>query len=541
MGDLDRLKQKARDLLTSNRLADARSVCLEAISRAPCDSGILHILGLACARQGDLQSAEHWIEKAIAADPLNPQLHLLMGNILLQKRPTEAKRHYYTALAEQPQLAAAHYFLAGILATEGHLNDAEHHYKSCIAIQPDHADCLSNLGMLYEMRHKLPEARNAASAALSFNANHAGALLLLAKLEKRARNFHKAEDLLRKLLVPTAHPSLVATAAIELGHVLDRQSRYPEAFDAFSAGKDAWSRLASSMPLDRDLYKKRITSNAEFFVSQRVDHCACSPGVQEHMRRPPIFFVGFPRSGTTVMEQILNQHPDVVSLEERPLIQQIIGELPQLLGPSSPPFPQNLIQLSVTDVVMLRNEYWRRAKEIVGGLSTESRLLDKFPLNIVDLGFIYRLFPDASILVAIRDPRDVCLSSFMQGFTLNPAMLNFLTMDLTTTFYCQVMELWLHYRHVLPIRYHEYRYEDLVEDFESTTKNIFNFLDLSWSTTLATFHRRAQQRYIGTPSYQDVAEPLYNRAIGRWRNYRAQIEPYVEKLAPYLHEFGYDR
>lgn len=538
MSDLRALKLEAISLLNGNRLTEAKSLCVEAFQQAPDDAEVLHMLALACARQSDLQGAEQWAAKAIAASPRNPQIRILMGNILLQQQKLdEAKQHYQLAISEHPQSADAHYYLASILTTEGHLNEAEDHFKHAIRIQPNHADSYANLGMIYEVLHKPADARAAANSALSLNPNHTGALLLLAKLEKGVANYSQAEMLLRKVMIPNAHPSLVATAAIELGHVLDKLGRYDEAFDAFALGKSAWSRLAGNTPLDKQLYPKRIEQNKTWFTEKSVARRART--TTDNSARPTlIFFVGFPRSGTTLMEQVLNQHSNVVTMEEKPLIREIIDDIPSLLG-TAKPFPQCLHEASEKDIVVLQDEYWRKAEREIGHVSNETRLIDKFPLNLVDLGFIYSLFPDARVLVAIRDPRDVCLSCFMQSFTLNPAMIHFLDMDSTTTFYSQVMALWLHYRSVLPMRWHQYRYEDLVRDFEKTTRGIFDFLGLAWSREAMNFHVNARERYINTPSYQDVTAPIHQRAVARWKNYEAHLSPYMDRLTPYLREFGY--
>lgn len=534
MSDLQTLKHEAISLLNTNHLTEAKYLCQQIIQQTPNDGETLCLLGLICARQSDLQSAELWATKAITACPQNPQIHILLGNIFLQQQKLpEAKHHYQIAISKQPQTADAHYYLASILTTEERFQEAEYHFKNAIQLQPNHADSHANLGMIYEVLHKSTEARNAANSALSLNRNHAGALLLLAKLEKADGNHQQAETLLRKVIAPHAHPSLVATAAIELGHVLDKLGRYNEAFDAFSLGKSAWSRLAENTPLNKELYPKRIQQNKEWFTEKlraSVTH--------DSSRKPPIFFVGFPRSGTTLMEQILSQDPSVVTTGEKPFIQKIIDEIPSLLHVDKP-FPQSLSEISENDITALQQEYWRRVEQEVGRLAKNVQLIDKFPLNLVDLGFIYRVFPDARILVAVRDPRDVCLSCFMQGFTLNPATIHFLNMNSTTIFYSQVMALWLHYRSVLPIRWHQYRYEDLVNDFEKTTKDVFNFLDLSWSDKVMDFYVQAKQRYVNTPSYRDVTKPIYHSATARWKNYKTYISSHINNLTPYLHEFGY--
>ena len=190
-------------------------------------------------------------------------------------------------------------------------------------------------------------------------------------------------------------------------------------------------------------------------------------------------------------------------------------------------------------IARVRDIYWEKAQEELGRIDENCILFDKSPLSIVDLGFIARVFPNASVLVAIRDPRDACLSSYMQGFALNPAMINFLGMDSTITFYTQVMGLWLDYREALPIRWHQYRYEDLVDDFDSTARMMFHFLGLEYPEDASDFYLTARNKQITTPSYQDVTKPVYDRSKDRWKNYQKYLAPYMGQLAPFIKEFGY--
>jgi hypothetical protein len=152
---------------------------------------------------------------------------------------------------------------------------------------------------------------------------------------------------------------------------------------------------------------------------------------------------------------------------------------------------------------------------------------------------VYRLFPDARVIVVLRDPRDCCLSCFMQPFLPNQAMVNFLTLKQTVRFYAAVMDLWRHYRSELDLNYIEVRYEDLVEQFEPTARRLVDFVGEPWNDAVMKFFEHARTRDVRTPSYAAVASPIYSRAVGRWQHYHAQMEPVLEILQPYVAEFGY--
>ena len=165
--------------------------------------------------------------------------------------------------------------------------------------------------------------------------------------------------------------------------------------------------------------------------------------------------------------------------------------------------------------------------------------MDKLPLNIVDLGLANALFPQARVLVALRDPRDVCLSCFMQYFLLNDAMVNFLDLGQTARTYRAVMALWLHYRECLTLPYLEYRYEDLIEDFDGVVRQVLDFIGAGWHDDVALYREKALGEAINTPSYRNVTDALYRRSVGRWRAYREQLAPVLDELKPFAARFGY--
>ena len=168
------------------------------------------------------------------------------------------------------------------------------------------------------------------------------------------------------------------------------------------------------------------------------------------------------------------------------------------------------------------------------------RILDKMPLNLVDVGFINALFPKAKLIVALRDPRDVCLSCFMQPFQLNGAMKNYLSRERTVEFYANVMDLWLHLRDLITLPYIEVRYEKTVHDLEGQARRMLDFLGLEFHAAVLEFQEHARQKFITTPSFESVIEPVHSRAIGRWSNYASQMEHQMPKLQPFIQAFGYE-
>ncbi len=201
-------------------------------------------------------------------------------------------------------------------------------------------------------------------------------------------------------------------------------------------------------------------------------------------------------------------------------------------------YPEVLGELTGGELAGAREQFWVEAERL-GGPLRGRRLVDKLPLNIVELGFVSLLFPRARVVIALRDPRDVCLSCFMQRFRLNDAMANFLDLEQTAKTYAAVMGLWLHYRGALTLAWHEYRYEDLVADFEGVVGGVLDFIGIAWHDDVAHYREKAGQSAITTPSYRGVTGALDGRAIGRWRAYREPLAPILPTLAPFVAAFGY--
>jgi hypothetical protein len=167
-------------------------------------------------------------------------------------------------------------------------------------------------------------------------------------------------------------------------------------------------------------------------------------------------------------------------------------------------------------------------------------VVDKLPLNILGAPLIHRLFPDARLIFAERHPCDVVLSCFMQNFELNPAMANFLDLGDAARLYDLVLSFWRRSRQILPLEVHTVRYEALVESKEDAMRPLLQFLGLAWDDEVVEHQRTAAKRgAISTPSYAQVAQPIYRRASGRWLRYRTEMEDVLPILAPWAEWLGY--
>jgi hypothetical protein len=247
----------------------------------------------------------------------------------------------------------------------------------------------------------------------------------------------------------------------------------------------------------------------------------------------PTFLIGFPRSGTTLLDTILRTHSNIDVVEEQPMIKKM----------------NESIGLDST-ISMIENMD-NKAAEIASGFYLEELkkhievgkkpiVIDKLPLNILKLPLINQVFPNAKFILALRHPLDCVLSCWMQNFELNPAMAIMVDLERIADFYCIAMKILKSSQERYSLDIHRIRYEELVLDFEGNVSNLLNFLGLKWEKELINYQKTALARdIIYTPSYSQVVKPMYNTASFRWKYYEEYLEPFKSRLAPWIQEYGY--
>jgi Flp pilus assembly protein TadD len=249
----------------------------------------------------------------------------------------------------------------------------------------------------------------------------------------------------------------------------------------------------------------------------------------------PIFVVGFPRSGTTLLEQMLDAHPQLQSMDETPFFERLAGKLRS----HDPRILDDLSVLRQYDCDELRKKYFLLTAERIQRRA-DVRLVDKNPLNMLWLPMIYRLFPAAKIILCVRHPCDVVLSCYMQNFRSSVLGAACESLERLAAAYVQAMQTWLQHAAVIRPDAIVSRYEDLVADTATQTRRIADFLDLADAAPMLRFDQRAREKgYIATPSYSQVIEPVNTKGLGRWQAYRKYFEPALPILKPMLEHWGY--
>jgi len=463
-----------------------------------------------------------------------PTLELL-ANVLMRLGFSSEAADIYQRLLQSGTPTADLYFSLGFThqSNKNYLGAAEA-YTKAIELAPERIDIRAKLSEVLESMNRVDEARSHAESILALEQSHPVANLVISRIERRSGNLAAARDRLQAVPLFTPHTDADAAVLTELGMTLDRLGEYREAFDAFDRANGIMATLPEAVAGD-PVSALQLVVRCKKELENSGGHAI---SINDELGTP-VFLVGFPRSGTTLTEQILASHSNVTTTDELPVLHNMAISLGAILGRELE-YPTCLKDLTSGDIHQLREHYWNQVTEAAGETIQGKLLVDKMPLNIIHLGLIERIFPGAKIIVALRDPRDVCLSCFMQLFSLNESMLQFLSLERTADYYAAVMGLWLGSREKLSLPWMESRYEDIVADAEAATRALDGFLGLATGDDQIRFYEKAAKRTISTPSYQDVSTPVYDRARGRWKYYSAQMQPILGTLEPYVKAFGYN-
>lgn len=526
----------ALKLLRAGRRGEAAEACRERLEQAPEDIDALQLLGVIAGMGGDYEAARQWLTRA---DTLRPRHPDILDNLARACRecgdPAAAKACSETAIAVAPTRAVSWYGLALAERRLGNKPAAMRCYHRVVELDPSHADGWANLAQLAESLSLLEEADEAANRALTLSPDNAVATLTAAQVALRRDDPAGARESLEALLAqPALAPNNRAIAHQRLGVALDRLDEPGRAFAEFEAGNRilAQAHHAAFRMGEGPLSLPAVRRLHDFL--RQLEPASWQPPTPAEGDPAPIFLLGFPRSGTTLTDRILDAHPALTTLEERDTLIDLQRDF--VLAPDG---LERLAALDDAGQRAYRDAYRRRVADWIDPLPGVG-LIDKLPLHSISLPLINAVFPDASVVFVVRDPRDVCLSCFMQSFELNEAMLHFLDLELTAEYYCEVMGLALCALERLPVRALILKYEDLVQDTEDVCRSLLEFLDVDWDPAVLSWHRTQTGRQIDTPSYRQVGRPMYRSAIGRWRRYEKELAPILERLADFATKLGYD-
>jgi len=422
-------------------------------------------------------------------------------------------------------------YLGNIYKLMGDLDNALKAYQQSLELEY-RFETLANLADMYERRNQINDALETAEKGLQLQPQSIELNLVAARCETRQKNYSQCVQRLTDALnsnVPAYSRQLIH---FELGRAYDFLHQSEQAYQHFCLSgqlqQQEWNQKSQGT---HSFYQEVVDVTKEMTPTwiQSWSSITISDDYPD-----PIFLIGFPRSGTTLLDQILDSHSALQLMEEKPplnIIKNIINDMPNR-------YPNAIADLETQQIHQLRQRYFNEVNRVIDR-QPQKILVDKLPLNITNIALIYRFFPKAKFILAIRHPCDICLSCFMQSFELNSAMSNFTTLEQTVNTYVTVMHLWEVSKSVIPLTVHINRYEDLVNDFETATTKILDFLQLDWEEKIKNYNEHAKKRYIKTPSYSQASRPIYKESTFRWLRYQKQFAPFMSKLNEFILRYGY--
>lgn len=501
---------------------------------------LLNVAATCLEHEGRFSEALRLLERAVELAPQDIGARNALALCLQRlERPAEALRHVDELLKQHPGLGFAHANKGNALIALGHLGRARTSHLRALELEPGNISSMASLASIASHRGNHDEARSWAQQVLAVVPNFPDAVISLATAELAGGALARSEALIRRLLADGRVTALdTARANGVLGDVLDAGGRYSEAFAAYTTCNESLRQIHSRFAHGTSLiaYTQQLTetmanTEANTVAGDRAAHPgAVQPdaGVSGH-----VFLLGFPRSGTTLLEVVLDGHPRVVSLDEHELLTEGIQRFM-----SEPRDLSALAKAGEDELRPLREAYWDRVRE--GEIEVSGKVfVDKYPMNTLKLPLIARLFPNAKILFACRDPREVVLACFRRRFKMNAATYELLTVPGAAALYDGVMGFAELLRPAFGPNWHVVRYESLVGDFARQMRDICEFLGLEWIEGMDDFASRARERERSTPSTAQLARGLDRSRPVHWKHYSAALEPILPTLDKWVARFEY--
>lgn len=504
---------------------DNREAAVRAYRRAieddAADLASLNNLGNLLAELGEVDEAIHAFERAITLAPADIPIYLNLAEVLREaERGPPRVKVLEDARAIAPDNVRVLTDLGMAYAQVDDLDKAMETYREAIGLLDGFGEAHVEYGMLLEKLNRVDDL-DALVASLDKEIAPPEASFLFAWQARRAGNFEAAAryaDMIPETVLPMRRWHLV-------GGIADRLGETDKAFAAFDRMNQA--AVAEARPRAGKTYRERVEDDLERWTSEwKAGWTADAPGDE---MRDPIFLVGFPRSGTTLLDTMLMGLSDLSVLEEKPMIPRLVRQTQD----------EEIASFDADRIAELRDAYFSIARE--NDWDDNRWLVDKHPLNMQRTPLIKRIFPRAKFILAERHPYDVVLSCFMSNFTLNLGMRSFTDLEEAARTYDAVWQAWNRGIELFDVDWRAVRYERLVEDTRGELEPLVDWLGLEWNDRLLDHTTTAKTRgHVRTASYAQIGEQLYTRASHRWRRYAEHLGSVMPILRPWAERMGYE-
>jgi len=501
--------QKAQQLLMGGRSDQALGIYLELSNRFPDTARLWYELGFAAGKQLDFVLADNACQRAAALAAKNVSLLVMLGQQYHWLRRLDRAR----ACLEQ-----------------------------AVAVAPFSIHAQLSLADWYERERRLDDAWRCVEVCETREPQNAQVLCFKALLLHRQGRSGEAETLLRDLIQRGSSDANVNySSRHQLAVVLDQVGQYSEALRWLGEAKACLRRSANIAKMEQD-YDRSVRRRRDLLAALtpetirrwRAEGAAAANGL-----RRLAFLGGHPRTGTTLLEQILGAHPGIAAFDEPMAFPDEVAEKLAPMNAASALTVNALNALTPAQRGQFQQRYFKSLLREQGGNTAPELWLDKNPSPTAWLHLWLRIFPELKVIITLRDPRDVIVSCYFQNLRLNATNANFLSLERAATHYADLMDVWLRMRDLGGFDWIETRYEDLVANLEAEGRRVTEFLGLPWHEQQAAFHETTRKKFVFSPTYNEVTQPVYQRARGRWKNYADALTPIQERLEPYCKAFKY--
>ncbi len=489
----------------------------------PHDATTLNSIGIILSLQGKQDDAITRFEDALTLEPTFAKAeNNLAGVLAAVGRFDEAITHARNALRLSPQFANGHITMGNILKLQGKNEQAVEAYKQALDLDPYQTVAHQSLGSVLTDLGKFDMAIVHLEEALRLDPNFFTAyqnLVALASQDKYQLSAEQHDRIKALLGSKNLSPAHASQLHFIMGSILNKQQDYDAAMLAFQQANALQMGLLSAAgnAFDTNQFGKEIDETIRVFQSALFES-GDRGGLDSDV---PVFVVGMPRSGTTLVEQIIASHPQAAGVGELPDIALLAEEL-STLGGGKTAYPKCILHADPGHIAALAQRYLKRLEELAPGAS---RIVDKLPGNFLYLGFIAIVFPNARIIHCQRNAMDVCLSCYLSDFG---ALRWAWRLEDIGFYHYQYERLMNHWHEILPLQTYDVDYEQLVADPEGVSRNLIAFCGLDWNDQCLEFHK--SDRSVQTLSRVQVRQPIYNTSIGRWKHYEKYLQPLVEAL-----------
>jgi len=514
-----RLMALAAEHQKEGRLEDAEKLYRRILRHNPRNVDALRLLALIALRADRADEAEGLLQKAVSIAPDFIAATLELGRLLKeQDRFEEALACFDKVIARDPANAAAHYLRGATLARASFTPEAIDAYWRCLRLKPAHAGALLGLGHVLKAIGDYDGSVASYDACMRAAPDFGETYWSLANLKTYRFDDATVAEMERRAAAPGRNPVSEVNFLFALGKAHEDRGDFDRAWQFYRSGNEKQRAQVSYDPVQTEAMNDRLLSvfSAEFLGSAR------GAGLEDPS---PIFILGLPRSGSTLLEQILASHSQVEGTSELPYVGRVATWLNRNRG-DGVNYPEALRRLPPSKFQSLGEDYMSFAR--MHRRSGAPRFVDKMPNNFPNAGFISVILPKAKIIDARRHPLDACLSCYRQLFAKGQAF----TYDLTEIgeYYLQYQRLMDHWAEVMPGKVLTVQYEEVVADLETQARRMLEFCGLPWEDACLRFYE--SDRPVRTPSAEQVRQPIYDRSVGHWRCYAAHLDELVSVISP---------